>query len=1600
MNNVSSFFDTTSERQGAPLITSSLSFDSLIIPEGNHDDDDDGGGVGNISRGKSHDFGEELDLSRHLDPHQAVTDESEEEEIKQIRTANLLQRTVYMELEKLKNPDVDSTEHPMLQGEVKEGEDSERLVTGDLRSKASTASSLSASSVLASVMGDVKFESWQEGFSLYLERSQRQSQTMIKQDEEGEGAGRSQRVVSEPVTATAAGTGIAYTDGSSASTSSSTPLAPGSKLQEKRPRGGGGFLFGDMNWSQAGLSSATAASSSSTPPLRIQHKPGDHQHLIVDPQKSLMKSLSEPSFLEVMVPPLSTIVEGNTPLGTPQVTPTKTQSRKSQTLDKMTSLELELVEDTDDDGDDSNTWKAVPGVSELINTSSHDVKTKRRDSMLRRAFTEFHNHTKTENASPFLGEDKSSHGGNLFAGDICSIQQANLEQEFKSIDTPPDSKGDACDDTERTQPVTPTPLTALTGISTSPQPQQETPPGRLSARISPSTSPSGPFRTPPRSVSDGTSTSPGVSPAFSPSKRSPGPSIATCSISSAHKFTPTPSTSDVHTPSVSEVSTLQKPVPPSKRGPRAREPCFLPMPGWRSFADGKTVDSLDMSAMLQSIAVDAWITPYIITASILLSERKLCEKQLTDISFQQDISRVTSHGQLSTASDRSSVESRSRSNSDVLMTVAEDVTLTNFTPGGTLQRGGSSRGNSPANMFRDPGFGIDIDDPTDDSDTTPPNSYLVNPFKYLNPFRNKSKTKLAEKDELSQSAKGLRSGVVRSSSLGDVPMIDGSGGDVGAMRRVVSHADDICGGAGINSTSSLQQETGTGGKAKLSIGQRLGLGNRSTSTDGPGSDQVVYGDLIVSHDEHGVYLSSFQPSELDPSGGFSPSNSSLSASDQFLKSSDTCGLSLLETGPSRSISHPIPSTATSSGVGAVPSFISALFLHPNCTDLGTVFACKNHRLCQSSTSEKGKVSSDTDDWEARRCFLWDNYLFELLVPERVDFGGYGTGSGSGVEAAGDGYEARPIGFINLSDALVQQVEPSPDAGTGTASSSSTGGSSGSTSGKSPASGVKMPTIRRANSTEIDTSNRATVVSVRFYTTAASTAKRRTVVLRRATRRGTLKLMQQLLAASRYTVPDLYDYDKRNETDPDLGTGRYSKCFKAVNKRTRRRVLGEDDSSPSGDDGIDYDGGDDEGDRDYEEAQIKTATATFTTKKSSWRGSFLRRRKKKKKKKKQKSKGTFALAEVGVMERSSSGLGGGQSGTADDTTPPGDDRDRALGDRGGHIHDGLCALKLVNKRQYWDRVRVGKERGDSLSREILAQSHLLNTIIAAANANVTSAHTPSNIDPSSPQSVPLLGEDESKPIELPIVQLYGIFETREHFVMEMELMQSIDLSEKLNEVGEFAEEQAKHIAIQLVQAVALCQVNGLVHRDIKLTNIGFPVRTNASMLPENASSSAASSSASARKEAAAMPLQIKVADFGMAGFVEKDGKLRGRCGTPGYVAPEILKAGKHEGYGIGVDMFSIGCVIYTLLCGYEPFFGETDDELIAANKSGDYAFMLPEWGRVSDEAKDFVSKLLDPFPTRRLTVHDALDHPWMAAYGGTINYPPKFNPNSQSSCTIS
>jgi serine/threonine protein kinase len=143
--------------------------------------------------------------------------------------------------------------------------------------------------------------------------------------------------------------------------------------------------------------------------------------------------------------------------------------------------------------------------------------------------------------------------------------------------------------------------------------------------------------------------------------------------------------------------------------------------------------------------------------------------------------------------------------------------------------------------------------------------------------------------------------------------------------------------------------------------------------------------------------------------------------------------------------------------------------------------------------------------------------------------------------------------------------------------------------------------------------------------------------------------------------------------------------------------------------------------------------------------------------------------------------------------------------------------------------------------------------------------------------------------------------------------------------------------------------GLAHRDIKPANI--------LMCKDGASP------------------KIKVADFGMATFIGEDGRVRGRCGTPGYVAPEIFAAGVNGGYSSKVDVFSAGVVLYVMLCGYEPFYGETDAELVQANREASVDFPADEWKHISSGARDLVQKMMEANPEKRLTSKEALRHSW-------------------------
>ena len=100
-----------------------------------------------------------------------------------------------------------------------------------------------------------------------------------------------------------------------------------------------------------------------------------------------------------------------------------------------------------------------------------------------------------------------------------------------------------------------------------------------------------------------------------------------------------------------------------------------------------------------------------------------------------------------------------------------------------------------------------------------------------------------------------------------------------------------------------------------------------------------------------------------------------------------------------------------------------------------------------------------------------------------------------------------------------------------------------------------------------------------------------------------------------------------------------------------------------------------------------------------------------------------------------------------------------------------------------------------------------------------------------------------------------------------------------------------------------------------------------------------------------------------------------CGTPGYIAPEVLCM---RGYDRQCDVWSLGVIVYILLCGFPPFYADNDAQLFKRIKAGDYKFLSPYWDKVSPAAKDFVTQMLLVDPAARATVEVLLSHSWLKA----------------------
>jgi calcium/calmodulin-dependent protein kinase I len=200
-----------------------------------------------------------------------------------------------------------------------------------------------------------------------------------------------------------------------------------------------------------------------------------------------------------------------------------------------------------------------------------------------------------------------------------------------------------------------------------------------------------------------------------------------------------------------------------------------------------------------------------------------------------------------------------------------------------------------------------------------------------------------------------------------------------------------------------------------------------------------------------------------------------------------------------------------------------------------------------------------------------------------------------------------------------------------------------------------------------------------------------------------------------------------------------------------------------------------------------------------------------------------------------------------------------------------------------------------------------------------------------------------------VQLFDTFEDPKKFYMVLELLEGEELFVRIEELEKFSEADAAEVTRTLLVAVQYLHSIGIVHRDLKPENLIY-----------------------SSKQADA---ELKVTDFGLAGNITNGATMTTSCGTPGYVAPEILR---EVPYGKEVDIWSIGVILYILLCGYPPFYHQEPTVLFELIKNGDFRFEDDfGWAEISVSAKDLVRKMLTVDPRRRITSDAALQHEWIS-----------------------
>lgn len=209
----------------------------------------------------------------------------------------------------------------------------------------------------------------------------------------------------------------------------------------------------------------------------------------------------------------------------------------------------------------------------------------------------------------------------------------------------------------------------------------------------------------------------------------------------------------------------------------------------------------------------------------------------------------------------------------------------------------------------------------------------------------------------------------------------------------------------------------------------------------------------------------------------------------------------------------------------------------------------------------------------------------------------------------------------------------------------------------------------------------------------------------------------------------------------------------------------------------------------------------------------------------------------------------------------------------------------------------------------------------------------------------------------IIRYVDSVEENECLYLVTQLLKGKELFDFVTSRTTYLESDARECTRALLKAIKYLHDQDIVHRDIKPENL---ILENPNELHS-----------------------MKLIDFGLASKLEDPAHgITKAAGTPGYLPPEALHTNPR--YGLGADTWAVGVVAYIMLCGYPPFYGDTDIQLFRSIRREAPTFDPSDWSDQSSFSKDFVLKLLEKNPEKRLTASECLKHPWITSKKLTDN----------------